>query len=232
MEAPAITTLSRSSFFVAIAALIAIAIGFIAYNLLSRVNTVPSNKHSGKEGFQGPTNGVSTIPCGQESADAIAILEMFSNKQSTTGEGSADLKEFKLILSKLCCFKHDLMSPGQVVQGMLRMPYSNTHDRENPADIAGRCFTKSVPPRDLDIIFATWKDRAVILLKRLCTSYKMSQGESKKAMNHFMTLWSDVFDIAKGGCVAKQEDPASSPRDPKGFTPETTEELGPYKGYY
>jgi hypothetical protein len=228
---PKITT-SSTTFFVVVAVLLAAIAGLIAYVVLSKRNTTPSGGH--QEGFQGPAKGVSDIPCGQESSDAIAVLEIFSNKKSSTGEGSADLSELKQILSKLCCLKHDLMGPSQVVQSMLYVPYNNTHDRENPADTAARCFTKSIPPRDLDITFGTWKKRALTLINRLCTSYKLSDREAEKAMKHFTTLWLDVFAIAKNACVPSSQDGSSfvSPRDVKGFTPETVEELGAYTGYY
>lgn len=229
MESPGFTTLKTSSFFIAISFLIAAACGLIAYVLVSRQNTVPS----GHEGFQGPTIGVSEIPCGQESSHAMAILQIFSNKISITEEGVPDLKEFKLILSKLCCLKHDLMSTAQVVQAMLYLPYNTTHDRENPADIAGRCFTKSIPMRDLDITFGTWKDRGLVLVSRLCTSYNLSSSESDEIQNKFTGLWIDVFSIAKNACIVTKEDPVyESPRDPKGFTPEDIQDLGSYKGYY
>jgi hypothetical protein len=117
---------------------------------------------------------------------------------------------------------------------MLYLPYNNTHDRENPADTVARCFTKSIPPRDLDITFGTWKKRALTLINRLCTSYKLSGRESENVVNHFNNLWIDVFAIAKNACVPSSQDGSSfvSPRDVKGFTPETVEELGAYTGYY
>jgi hypothetical protein len=242
MEVPAAPiTLSQSNFFIFVAALIALFAGFVLYMVISRRNTLPSGLTGlsgavgpiGQEGFQGPSRGVSTIPCGQESSNAIAVLDMFASKASTTGEGSADLNEFKQILSKLCCMKHDLMSTNQVVSSMMTLPYTNSHDRENPADTVARCFTKSMPIRDLDISFGTWKQRGLVLLNRLCTSYSLSSSESEQARNHFTTLWSDVFDIAKNVCIPSEKNTYSpSPRDPKGFMHESIEEQGLYTGYY
>ena len=193
-------------------------------------NTVPSGKWS--EGFQGPARGVSDIPCGQESAEAIALAEMFYGRPSTTEDGSPDLAELKLILSKLCCIKHDLMAPGQVVQNSLALPYQNTHDRENPADTVARCFTKSIPIRDLDISFATWKTRGLELLSKLCTSYNFGPQESEQAKKYFMGTWTDVFSVAKTVCLKSDNKEDNSPRGLIGFTPESVKELGPYKGYY
>ncbi len=234
-------TLSQNSFFIFVAALIALVAGFVLYMVISRKNTLPSGLTGlagtvgpiGQEGFQGPSRGVSTIPCGQESADAIAVLDMFASRVSLTEEGTPDLNEFKQILSKLCCMKHDLMSTNQVVASMMSLPYNNNHDRENPADTVARCFTKSMPMRDLDITFGTWKERGLSLLSRLCTSYSLSNGESEKAVKHFTNLWSDVLKIAKNVCIPSEKASESgSPRDPRGFTPGKVEDLGPYNGYY
>jgi len=224
-------TFSSYSFFIVIAILIAVGVGLIASSIFSRMNTVPSGlKH---EGFQGPAFGVSDLPCGQESAEARAVLELFKNKSSSTEEGGPDLKELKQILTKLCCMKHDLMGATQVVQSMLYIPYNNTHDRENPADTLARCFTKSISPRDLDITFATWKQRAIVLISKLCTSYNFSSSETEQANNLFTGVWTDVFSIAKNACSPRPKNTENeSPRDPKGRIPETVEDLGPYGGYY
>jgi hypothetical protein len=230
MDADSLKTISSSSFFMVIAGIVAVVAGFIAYTIIAKRNTVPSGS---KEGFQGPAKGVSSIPCGQESSHVTEILGIFSDKMSTTEEGSPDFNEFKQIMSKMCCMKHDLMGVAQVVSSTLYIPYNNAHDRENPADTVGRCFTKSMPPRDLDIIFGTWKTRGLSLLDKLCTSYKLNKSGSEKVRKHFNLLWSDVFDIAKGACSpTERADEYGSPRDPKGFVSADVEELGPYKGYY
>jgi hypothetical protein len=232
MEAASLLDISKTTFFVVIAGIIAIIAGIVGYTLVSKRNTVPSGMVK-KEGFQGPSRGVSSIPCGQESSHVTDILEIFAQKKSSTEEGLPDMMEFKEIMSKMCCIKHDLMSNAQVVQSTLRIPYNNTHDRENPADTVARCFTKSLNPRDLDIIFGTWKHRGLVLANRLCTSYRLTNKETEKVVEHFKALWSDVFDIAKTVCSPSKKAPEyGSPRDPRGFTPESVEDLGPYKGYY
>ena len=217
-------------FYTILAFFVAFVVGGIVYMIVSRKNTLSSG--ASKEGFQGPMNGVSDIPCAQESAEVVALCEMFANRKSTTDDGAADLKELKRIMSKLCCAKHDLMSPTQVVSSMMYLPYDNAHDRENPADTVARCFTHSVPPRDLDITFGTWKERALLLLNKLCTSYGFSASDAEKAKAHFMAAWMDTFSVAKTVCLTPDEKVSESPRDLSGFTPESLEDLGPYKGYY
>lgn len=233
MEEAPIVTASSTGFYIGLSIFVALVVGFAAYMVVSRRNTVPFGPSGSmaKEGFQGPSRGVSDFPCGQESAEAVALAEMFYGRPSTE-EGSPDLKELKVILSKMCCMKHDLMSVSQVVQASMYLPYSNTHDRENPADTVARCFTKGIPPRDLDITFATWRDRARMLLNRLCTSYNFSKGETEEAADYFMRCWSDCFDVAKTVCLTDNKVPSGSPRDPKGVMPEAVKDLGPYGGYY
>jgi hypothetical protein len=234
MEASTVAAPESSTvFFFTLALLFALAIGGAAYMIMERSNTIPYSV-SGKwtEGFQGPTRGVSNFPCGQESAEASALADMFSGRSSSTEEGEADLTELKVILSKMCCMKHDLMSVSQVVQATLYLPYNNTHDRENISDTVARCFTKGIPPRDLNITFATWKDRGLFLLARLCTSYKFSPSEVETSRGYFMGCWTDVFSIAKSVCTPPQKIVPGSPRDPKGLAPTKIKDLGTYKGYY
>jgi len=220
-----------STLYIFIAIFVAVAVAVVSYMMITTNKTIPSGNLIA-EGFQGPSMGVSDIPCGQESSFAVALAGQFAGRESSTEEGQADLTELKLILSKLCCMKHDLMSTAQVVQATLYIPYNNTHDRENPGDTTARCFTKSIPPRDLDITFETWRDRGLVLLSRLCTSYNLSDSEELSARNNFMSCWSDSYDVARTVCTPNKPPSVSSPRDPKGFTPEAVKELGPYKGYY
>lgn len=234
MEAAAATTPYSTFLYVGLSALIAIVVGFTVWGVMIRTKQGFSSSGNAKsEGFQGPTNGVSDISCGQESSEAVAISDIFSTKKSVTEEGSRDLLEFKLILSKLCCMKHDLVSTAQIVQATLFIPFNTTHDRENPADTVARCFTRSIPPRDLEISFNTWKTRALVLISRLCTSYDLNTTEAANVKDLFNTVWLDVFSIAQGACTPPLKAPEyGSPRDPKPFLPEAVEDLGCYKGYY
>jgi hypothetical protein len=234
MEAP---ETSSTVFYIGVTLFVVLAVWLATWVVVSRMNTVPLNVsgftgNANKEGFQGPTRGVSSFPCGQESAEASALVDIFEGRASTTESGEPDLTELKAILSKMCCMKHDLMGVSQTVQASLYLPYNNAHDRENPADTVGRCFTKGIPPRDLDITFATWKDRALLLINRLCTSYSLSVGETDDAKKYFMRAWNDCYDVAQTVCLVENKVPTSSPRDPKGFLPEAVQELGEYKGYY
>ena len=221
-------------FFISLlAAAVALLVGYVAINKSGTVGSGAWQHGSATaEGFQGPRRGVSDIPCGQESSFVTNLADLFSAKKSTTGEGEADLTEFKLILSKLCCMKHDLMSANRVVSATLKVPFVTAHDREYIGDTVGRCFANSLPPRDLDIIFETWRDRGLTLLDKLCTSYNLTESEATGAKNDFMSVWSDSYDVARTVCIPCKKVEVSSPRDPKGLMPESIRDLGAYLGYY
>lgn len=227
-------------FYVFIALGVASLVSVMLYFTVFKGNTVPKSARDGfrnmygTEGFQGPANGPSSITCGQESMEAVALAEMFASRKSRTEEGEADLREFRMIVGKLCCMKHDLVSTSQVVDATLYLPFQTSHDRQNPADVTARCFTKSMPQRDLEIHFETWKTRATFLLTRICTSYSLTQSQTEEAKKLFDSLWLDVFSIAKGACMPNDKIPETtpSPRDPKGFVPESLDDLAPYNGYY
>lgn len=222
---------SSFGLYLGIALVLAVVVGGLLYVFVFRNQTTPAVS---REGFQGPVNGVSSIPCGQESAEAQQILRLFDGLKSSTSSGEDDLAEFKQILSKLLCLKADLVSTAQVVNKTTYLPYNNEHDRLNPADVAARCFTKSIPPRDLEISFDTWSKRASVLISRLCTSYRLSNPQSEQLMNLFKAIHMDTFAIAQGACVPPLKAPEyGSPRDPKPFAdPVEAEQGGPYQGYY
>jgi hypothetical protein len=220
-------TIHSISFYVLVAVIVSLVSGFIAYMIVSRRKTVPSGNWA--EGFQGSSKGVS---CSQESSDALALSDLFLDKKSTTGDGEHDLREFKLILSKLCCMKHDLLSPSQSIDATKKLQYTTSHDRETVADTVARCFTKSVPMRDLDISFETWKQRGFTLLKKLCTSYNLTNEESERAKRFFKACWMDTYVVAKGVCSPPELNESAGPRDLGGLISDKIRELGTYSGYY
>jgi hypothetical protein len=236
MDKPVLPVNAGSTTLYFFVSLLAAAVALlVAYVTINKSGTVGSGTWKGSgvsEGFQGPRRGVSHIPCGQESSFVTNLADLFSAKKSTTEEGVADLTEFNLILSKLCCMKHDLMSTNRVVRATLHVPFVTAHDREYIGDTVGRCFSNSLPPRDLDIIFETSRDRGLSLLDKLCTSYNLSDSEAKDAKENFMSVWSDTYDVARTVCIPCKKAEVSSPRDPKGFMHESIRDLAGYFGYY
>lgn len=226
---------ARSVFFYSVLAVtISLLAGYLANVIITRRRTVPSGKWEGFEGFHGGPLGVPDIACSEESADAVAICDLFDGRKSTTSEGPDDLRELKAILSKLCCAKKDLMSPSQSVNSTLKIPYNTSHDREPVANTVARCFTRTIPMRDIDISFLTWKDRGLALLNKLCTSYNLSNDESERAKTFFTTCLMETFSLAKevSSKSGRQTKESDNPRDLRGLMAEKIRNLGLYTGYY
>jgi hypothetical protein len=149
--------------------------------------------------------------------------------------GTPDYEEFQVMLSKIGCLKKDLMSPSGIVQATLYQPYANSHDREAVAEVAAMCLAKTIPERDLDIVFGTWRDRGNVLIRRLCTIANLTEAEAKKAEELFGSAWRDVYDVAKGRCLVSPSEAmyaAGSPHDAQPSMTANVEDLAEYKGYY
>ena len=196
-------------------------------------------KNKKKEGFGqreafGPAVGAGIPDCLRDSQEASDVYDMFNSKSSSTEEGADDLRELSLILSKLCCFKKDLMSPSGIVEATRYQPYSTAHDLESVAETTARCLAKTIPPRDLDLAFEKWSTRGKQLLLRLCSSYNLSDAETKNVQYTFKKLIEDVNDVAKSQCLKGEVSIAGTngPRDVTPYSPPELTELGNYKGYY
>jgi hypothetical protein len=149
--------------------------------------------------------------------------------------GNADYNELQIILSKLACLKKDLMSPSGIVEATRYQPYMTSHDREPVAEVTAQCLSQTIPSRDLDIIFLTWKNRGKNLLRRLCTEANLKEDQVKKAEAIFEQSWADVYDVARGRCLASPGQKAAAAHEPAAFeSQEDTVASGArsYDGYF
>lgn len=188
-----------------------------------------------KEGFFGGVAVGAGMPdCLRTSAEAAELYGMFANRQSTTEEGSPDLDELRLLLSKLSCFKKDLTGVAGVVEATRYQAYATSMDIEPIAETTARCFAKTIPARDLDISLDKWSKRGQVLVNRLCTSFNLTEKQSEEAERLLDYVVRDVSDIAKSVCLSGQPMVGGSPtpRQPGGYEAPALQELGPYEGYY
>lgn len=159
-----------------------------------------------KEGFYGGVSRGSghqdctrTLP---EAAELLGVLQPRINANlSVTEDGSPDYRELQLILSKLACLKKDLMSPSGIVEATRYQAFETAHDRINNAEVAAMCLNQTIPSRDLDIIFITWRDRARVLLRKLCTEAELKEEQVVQLEKLLHKAWNDVYDIAKSRCL-------------------------------
>ena len=223
MEAP-----SPAGEFFSLAMISLIAAGLVTY-------VGYSVSCSSKEGFAGPVAGAGTPGCLNTLNDAAKLSALLHEKPAHTSEGPDDLRELDLILSKLACFKRDLMGNG-VVNATLRQPFSTAHDLEPVAETTARCLAKTIPQRDLQLGLDKWGTRGTFLIKRLCTAEALSDAEEKEAIRLFGSAMQDVNDVALGVCCNATAGAiiAGQPvgRSPGGFEPPSLNGLRDYKGYY
>lgn len=189
----------------------------------------------GKEGFFGGVAVGSGDPdCLRSSSEAAQLYSMFNSRTSTTSEGPEDLSELRLLLSKMACFKKDLLGTAQQVEATRYQPYATSMDIEPIAETTARCFAKTIPSRDLDIILDKWSTRAQTLVVRLCTSLNLSESEHRQAESLLAALAKDVNDVARSVCLAGTPTIGGKPvgRELRGVEPPSLQEQGPYNGYY
>jgi hypothetical protein len=160
---------------------------------------------------------------------------MLGAGRSSTEEGADDLRELRLILSKISCMKRDLMGNAKVVQATFYQPFSTAHDIEPVAETTARCFAKTIPQRDLSLSFDKWGQRGTFLIKRICTSYSLSDDEEEKALDLFGRAMADLADIAAGECCNSADaviGGVPQKRMVEGAIPTALNALRAYDGYY
>jgi hypothetical protein len=173
-----------------------------------------------------------TLPEGSEILDVL-LGRVEANK--SVSEGSADYREFQLILSKLGCLKKDLMSPSGIVEATRYQAFETAHDRINVAEVCGMCLNQTIPSRDLDIVFATWRDRGKVLLRKLCTEAELNESQVVKLEELFKKAWEDVYDIAKSRCLKtdfSKQNGGETGGDVGAFEPENIKDLRSYDYKY
>lgn len=198
---------------------------------------MPKYKRVGEGFFGGVARGsghpdcLRTIPEGSEILDVLSGMK--GNK--AISEGSADYREFQLILSKLGCLKKDLLSPSGIVEATRYQAFETAHDRINVAELCGMCLNQTIPSRDLDIIFATWRDRGNVLLTKLCTEAELTEQQVVKLEETFKKIWEDVYDISKSRCLKtdfSKQNGGSTGGDVGAFEPEHLKDLRSYDYKY
>jgi hypothetical protein len=229
--------------FVVVGIALALVIWAVASFFWNRSNTMPkaqgfedaSGSVAETEGFFGGVAVGSGDPdCLRTSSEAAQVYALFANRASSTEEGHADLQEFRLLLSKLACFKKDLIGTAAVVEATRYQAYATSMDIEPIGETTARCFAKTIPSRDLDIILDKWTKRGTELIRRLCTSMDVSEMESVQAETLYSELLRDVSDVARSVCLSGEPtiNGKEAPRQAGGFEPPALQELGEYKGYY
>jgi len=214
--------------------LAAILVGLVVYFMFF----TPKYKRVDEGFFGGVARGSGHPDCLRTLPEGSEILDtLLSRVEANPGvsEGSADYRELQLILSKLGCLKKDLMSPSGIPEATRYQAFETSHDRINVAEVTAMCLNKSIPSRDLDIVFATWRDRGKVLLRKLCTEAQLNQEGLNRVEDLFHKAWSDVYDIAKSQCLKtdfSKQNGGQTLGDVGAFEPEDLKDLRSYTNKY
>jgi hypothetical protein len=203
---------------------------------ISQVTMDPAAQVKKAEGFfGGAARGTGSPDCMRLSAEGAQLVSMFIERAPPNAEGSDDdLRELTQIVGKLSCFKKDLMSPSYIVEATRYQQFVTMHDIEPIAETTGRCFAKTISPRDLEIAFDKWTSRGETLVRRLCAHYKCGEEDVNRAEELFQAFIRDVKDISRSSCLSGEPLIAGKPgpRDPHPFEDPDLKDLGEYTGYY
>lgn len=197
----------------------------VAAFMMSRSDTTPM-----AEGFGGVTVVPGGPDCLRTTSELAEIIGFFSGRKDTTEEGPEDLREMTLLCSKLACFKKDITGVARVVNATAMQPYATAHDIEPVAETTARCFSKTIPERDLNLIIDKWGSRGEVLLRRLCTEYEITPKDNVRLVGLFKKALNDLSDLAKGQCFASPMEEQGRPL--AGYESSNLKDLGTYKGYF
>lgn len=193
----------------------------IIVGLIVRTTVFIPSFYDMNEGFYGGVARGAGVPdCLRTLPEASELLGMLSSRVAGyPSEGSADYREFVLILSKMACLKKDLLSPSGIVEATRHQAYETAHDRVAVAELCGMCLNQTVGARDLDISFATWRDRANVLIRKLCTEANLSESDVVKVEKLFSAIYDDVYHLSTSRCLKTDVNKQNS-GDVSGYLPE------------
>ena len=212
------------------AAFISVLATFIGYQLWIGGSTMPATVES----FAGPSKGAGFPDCLRTSSEAAELNELIHSTTPNTEEGPDDIRELTVLLGKLSCFKRDLMSPSGIVEATWKQPFNTSQDMEPIAETTARCFAKTIPKWDLDLSFDKWSSRGTMLVKRICTSIRLSNADYNRALALFNGVINDVKDVSYSVCQKKDVIIAGKPgpRMVQGYEPAQLTMLRDYDGLF
>jgi len=205
-------------------------IGYAVHFVMGRAKTLPIVQPKKVEPFYGGAiKGSSNLVCGRMSSEAEKLYSMFLTKKlKKAEEGEDDLRELRNLLSKLCCFKQDLMSPVQTITAVRSIEFNTKQDIQSLGDLTGRCFSKTIPERDLSLQIIKWRDSGLLLIHRLCTESGLSEGQVRSAEQLYGRFINDIEDVAGAKCIGTLPKEVNGRFDPK---PSTTPDLVGLRNY-
>lgn len=115
-----------------------------------------SNSRSLNENFAVASVDPARVPaCVERSTEAQALLARFAAIPAT----DEAVAELRLLISKLCCMEADITAPSAGKYRTLPLQFRTSHDLEPPSTTVGRCLSRSLPQRDIDLAMEKYQSR-------------------------------------------------------------------------
>jgi len=203
-----------------------IVLAIVVYAIFYFMNTTPKYNRVNEGFYGGVAIGSGHPDCLRTLPEASQVLDIVSRSAR-----SEDYAELQLLLSKMACLKKDLLSPGVQVDSTRYQAFETAHDRISVAELCGLCLSQNIPSRDLDISFATWRDRGKELIRKLCTEANLTEQDVRHAEALFKTAFDDVYNIAISRCLKtdfSKQNGGQALGDVGAFEPPQMQELRPY----
>lgn len=171
--------------------LLLFSIAFIA--IVAYIFAYKPRKPAETEGFITVPSAVGATPvnCINSIPELAGIIEKLKG-----ADESDDVREFVVLSGKLACMMTDLTSDSKTIRYSANQPYINTHDRQPITETLTQCFSKTMPPRDLELVFDLYLSRGVELIKRF-GQFGLDCASAEGAYRNVIT---NIYNIAKNQC--------------------------------
>ena len=192
---------------------------------------LPTGSTYGVEGFV-PRNVSESLRALPEAEELLSFLDKAGAGEGTRSSRNAVRSELELLLHKMAALVADLTSSEQLVNQTRHLPFETAHDRLVVGELCGMCLQQTMSARDLDILLETWRERGVLLLRKLCTIENLSETDVLFSEKLWTKASERVRDVATARCVKPLPSLALGARDAVPFEPVRLQGAQPYTYTY
>ncbi len=192
---------------------------------------LPMGSTYGVEGFV-PRNVSESLRALPEAEELLSFLDKAGAGEGTRSSRNAVRSELELLLHKMAALVADLTSSEQLVNQTRHLPFETAHDRLVVGELCGMCLQQTMSARDLDILLETWRERGVLLLRKLCTIENLTETDVLFSEKLWTKASERVRDVATARCVKPLPSLALGARDAVPFEPVRLQGAQPYTYTY
>ena len=182
------------------------------------------------EGFATIAIESNTIPkCLYRSPEAQQVLQvMYPLVQNLPPASPQTMayNEFKTIMEKIQCIDADITGLGGGPFSTYQLPFETQQDIEPAASFVGRCLRNGVNERDIEVQYAKYIDRGIVLINTIVKNPAINARIQDQFVNVAQKSAKAISFICLSGNAGLQN--PAGPRDPGYYTPPSLQEFGKY----